>query len=157
VTFELRHALGDEVAEVRRAEDVEAIAVERVEVIAVRLHEVGLVDALLLIVRPGVVDALLSATTAAAVATGARGRIRTTILEAKPVARVVDVGEHLLGHEALEIGLEIVAARVLVELGRRRLNMVRRCVRIRAACGEDEDEQCEATHVASSQQDHCQR
>ena len=46
MTFELRDALGDEVAEVRRAEDVEAIAVERVEVIAVRLHEVGFVDAL---------------------------------------------------------------------------------------------------------------
>ena len=76
VALDLRDALGGELTELRHAHDVEAIPVERVDVIAVRLHEVGFVDALLLVVRAGEVDAFLATAAAAVVGAGALARLR---------------------------------------------------------------------------------
>ena len=73
---------------------MEAIPVERVDVIAVGLDEVGLVDALLLVVGAGEVDAFLAAATV--VRAGACARVFLAARGAvAPVAGLIDASSSL--------------------------------------------------------------
>jgi hypothetical protein len=125
VALDLRDALARELAELRHAHDVEAVSVERIDVIAVGLDEVGLVDTLLLVVRAGVIDAFLA--TAAVIR---RGRASSVFESAAPLITLIDVGPELVFDHLLEIGLKLGATLVLHQLSRLREDVVVRAVEI---------------------------
>ena len=102
-TLELILGLGNQVTELGHAEDVQAIAVERVDVVAVGLDEVGFVDPGLLVVGAGVVGALFAP--ALVVASGGRAGVALETAVVAAIGDLVEVGLHLGDHHLLEIGL----------------------------------------------------
>jgi hypothetical protein len=118
--LDLGHRLRYQIAKLGYAEDVEAIAVEHVDVVAVGLDEVGLVDALFLVVGAGVVLAFLAA--AALVGVGARRRFAGGVFDAAeadavPVLLLLEARFELGQEHVLEVGLEGVTGLVLRERG----------------------------------------